>query len=156
MISFPKPSERDKIALTILVVFSVIIALYFGMRYSFSYRIEAADNFREDRLFLMELHTQGEEITRLEASMKSSAMEGEDQTLLILASTTAKEKKISFKRIQPDGEGFLQIWLEEANFNALLLWLSDIERKNGIHVAQISVERTKRDGFVNARITLMR
>jgi len=156
MISALKISDRDKLALLVLATFFISILIYFGVRISFDYKNEAMDDFRESRLLLMDISGNGRKISMLENSQKSRAKMGSDQTLLTLASISAKEKDIAFKRFQPDGDSLLQLWLEDANFDTLLRWLFEIETKNGIRVAQISVERTKRDGFVNARVTLVR
>jgi len=153
---FSRLSDRDRAALTALIVFFVALFLYWAVQASFSYRIKTSAAFRESRLLLVDIYSYGKKISLLEASKKSKINAGSDQALLTLASSSAKDKNISFKRFQPDGDNLLQLWLEEVNFNVLLWWLSEIESKHGIGVTQISVERTKRDGFVNARITLMR
>lgn len=153
---FQSLSENDKRALVVLSVFSFALFLYWSLQTSFAYRTEAVNAFRESRLLLMDLYNHGRTVKNLELSMKLNAKSGADQPLLTLASTSAKDKNIPFKRFQPEGDGLLQLWLEEVNFNMLIWWLSEIETKNGIRVERISVERTKRDGFVNARITLAR
>jgi len=153
---FLKISDRDKIALMALAAFFVAVLLYSGLRASYSYRTEAAAAFRDSRLLLIDLYTYGRKIRTLESFGKSRVNAGQDQTLLTLVNASAKERSITFKRFQPDGDSSLQLWLEDVNFNAVLWWLTKIENNNGIRVAQISVERTKRDGFVNARITLVR
>lgn len=149
-------SGRDRKALVALAVFFIAILLVWCVQASFGYRTEAQSTFRENRLFLMDLYSYGKKISMLEASTKSNIQAVSDQALLTIASSSAKDKNLAFKRFQPDGDNSLQLWLEDVNFNVMLWWLSDMENKQGIRVAQITVERTKKDGFVNARITLMR
>ena len=61
---------------------------------------------------------------------------------------------MSFKRYQPVGDSGLSLWLENSAFNQLVLWLERLEKRHGIRVDEISVERAAQDGVVNVRLVL--
>ena len=76
------------------------------------------------------------------------------QTLLTRVSRTAQQHQIKPNRLQPEGEGNVSVWFDAVAFNSLVRWLQELERKEGISVQQISVDRQDKPGLVNARIVL--
>lgn len=146
-------SASDKRAVVILVIFLFASFMYFMTAWSFNYRKEQVLALETNRSLMALLDASAKKI---HASKDHTKYENLDQPLLTLVSSTAKENQIVFKRFQPDGESVLKLWMENTNFNSLLLWLQSIDRKNGISVEEISVERSKTEGFVDVRLTLRR
>jgi len=67
---------------------------------------------------------------------------------------TAKKAKITITRFQTSGENTVQVWLEDADFSALLLWLDTLQNKQGIHVDSIAITETNKPGLVAVRAAL--
>lgn len=82
---------------------------------------------------------------------------GSPQSLLTLSDESAKAHRLSaaIKRVQPDGQHTVRVWLEDALFDDLLRWLDTLAVQHGIRITGFSVERVAATpGRVNARITL--
>ncbi len=58
------------------------------------------------------------------------------------------------KRIEPEGQNSVRVWLEQAAFDDVIQWLQNLKRDYGIHTADIVIERQAAAGRVNARLTL--
>ena len=69
---------------------------------------------------------------------------------------TAKEFNLggSLKRVEPKEEDSVRVWLEDAIFEDVLLWLADLENNYGIAAVSVSAERKNIPGYVDARIVL--
>lgn len=62
----------------------------------------------------------------------------------------------ALKRIEPDSEKQVQVWLENADFDKLISWLELIDNKYAITVHSTSINKVSKNtvGAVNAHITL--
>lgn len=79
-------------------------------------------------------------------------------SLLALVDQTAKRSKLgsAIKRVEPEGSVGVRLWLEQASFDNVLLWLAQIRQSHGVEVNRISIEQPDGPGIVNARISLQR
>ena len=77
------------------------------------------------------------------------------QSLLSLVDQTARSSVIgsSLKRVEPEGEGSVKVWLEQAAFDDMISWLVALEQQHGLSVATITIER-QAVGRVDANMTL--
>jgi general secretion pathway protein M len=60
----------------------------------------------------------------------------------------------SVKRVQPDGQTKARVWLENANFDAMIKWLESLQRQQGIRIVTSVIEKQEEAGIVNARLVL--
>lgn len=93
---------------------------------------------------------------QLRAALPAAGRLPPGQSLLGVADQTAKSGSLgpAMKRIEPEGQHSARVWLEQAAFDDLVLWLQNLKREYGIHAADIVIERQEAAGRVNARITL--
>lgn len=93
---------------------------------------------------------------QLRAAMPASGRLPPGQSLLGVADQSAKSGNLgpALKRIEPEGQRSVRVWLEQAAFDDLMLWLQGLKRDYGIDAADIVIERQEAAGRVNARITL--
>ena len=80
------------------------------------------------------------------AKMMSENSAGRGQSLaadefVSTVSGSASRQSLEVKRLEPSGDRKLRVWLEGASFNSLVLWLQDLNKKHGIGVAEISVDK---------------
>ena len=75
--------------------------------------------------------------------------------ILSLVTQQAKRSNINLKRFEPDGNG-LRIWLEDAVFDDAIRWLEELNKKHGIQIKQINVDRSEKSGLVDLRGTLFK
>jgi type II secretory pathway component PulM len=48
------------------------------------------------------------------------------------------------------------VWLEQADFDALVRWLADVQKRMGVYAESAVVDPQKEAGVVNARLVLRR
>lgn len=79
-------------------------------------------------------------------------------SLLSLVERTARQGRLApaVKRVQPDGEQGVRIWLENASFDDLLVWLHQLATAHGVALSEVAVERQQAAGIVNGRLLLER
>jgi general secretion pathway protein M len=79
------------------------------------------------------------------------------RSLLALADGTAREAGLDgvLKRVEPVGEGRVNVWLENTTFDHTMLWLESLRQSYGVRVDELSIDRATAPGVVNARITLI-
>lgn len=115
------------------------------------------------------LETQVQEQQALKRWMEQSAAEvqqlrrggagqglGAGRSLLTVVDQTARGGQLgpSLKRIEPEGENSVKVWLEQAAFDEMMSWLVTLEQQYGVTVATITIERQAVAGRVDAHLTL--
>jgi len=77
-------------------------------------------------------------------------------SLLSQVEQTANQSKLrkSIRKIQPEGDRGVRIWIDNAGFDDVLLWLERLQNQHGIEVADFSVERQPEIGRANIRLLL--
>jgi len=80
------------------------------------------------------------------------------EALLSVVDQTARSHGLrqQIKRLKPQGEDAVQLWLEQAAFDNIVKWLGDLTEKQSVIVDSISMDKQTASGLVNARITLSR
>lgn len=87
---------------------------------------------------------------------QGSARSGQTGPLLSQVEQTASQSKLqnNIRKIQPEGEQGVRIWMDNAGFDDILMWLERLQKQHGIEVTDISVERQPEQGRVNLRLLL--
>ena len=148
-------SPSDKRALIILGSFFFVMVCYFGIGKTFGYRADAQVELMEERQLKWWVKTYAPVVVG-GGGEASGALEDLDQSLLNVASNSAKTFSLKFKRFQPEKDTMLRVWMEEVNFNDLMKWLDSVEKANGIRVHRVTVERKDKPGIVDVNLTLER
>lgn len=80
-----------------------------------------------------------------------------DRSLLGITDETARAAGLAGQvaRIEPTGDGQVRVWLESADFVAVMGWLESFSRNRPVRVDQLQVDRARSDGQVNVRVTLV-
>jgi general secretion pathway protein M len=97
------------------------------------------------------------EVKQLQGVDSSGASRPQDgRSLLAVVDQTAKRRGLGsgLKRLEPDGQAAVKVWLEQVSFDDMVAWLTSLEQKNGLAVATITIDRQDDAGRINARITL--
>lgn len=147
-----KLPKRDKNALSILAVFVMFCFVYWAGTISLNYKIAAVAKFESVRGAVWWVDSMSDKIL----TMQKDTMRLKDQSLLELASSDAQGLNITFKRVEPEGEDELRLWVENIRFNAGLMWLHRLNALHKINIQQLQVEPTDVEGYVNLRVTLLR
>ena len=148
-----QPRERQLVitAAALLVFFSAYLLLWqpYGGK-----RLQALrDNVAEQRATLAWMQ---QAALRAQQLRGGGVQAGNGQSLMTVVDQTAKNNDLSaaMKRIEPAGEHSVRVWIEQAPFDTLASWLDELNRRHGVHVELITLDREAGPGRVNARITL--
>lgn len=95
---------------------------------------------------------------QIRAQGGSNATANPGGSLLTLADSSLRRIGLgsALKRIQPEDENNVKIWLEQASFNVLLSWCNQVESQ-GLRVSVAGItpaDSNSKNGLVKARITL--
>lgn len=145
-------SQRDRNALAILAIFLLFCFIYWATVISFRYRAKAVAEFESVRGAVWWVDNMSDKILAIQKDVTRV----KDQSLLELASSDAEGLNITFKRVEPEGEDQLRLWIENIRFNAGLMWLHRLNALHKISIQQLQVEPTDMEGHVNLRVTLLR
>lgn len=88
--------------------------------------------------------------------LQGSAAVKQSGPLLSQVEKTAGQSKLrdSIRKIQPEGERGVRIWMDNAAFDDVLMWLQRLKTQHGVEVVDFSVERQPAAGRVNLRLLL--
>ena len=78
------------------------------------------------------------------------------QSLVLIVDQTARSAGLasSLRDTQPSGTGGIRIRLEAAPFDVIIAWVADLAQKQGLVVESATVDRTARNGVVNASLIM--
>jgi general secretion pathway protein M len=79
-------------------------------------------------------------------------------SLVVVIDRSARQAGIanSLAGQSPNGDNGIRVRLENAPFDNLVIWLSNLQQQYGIAIDSASVDRTGKPGVVSANIVLMR
>lgn len=148
-------ARKDRIALIILGAFLGLLLLIYGaMIPAHRYADQAAGYFYKQTSLQSWVEVNAGKVNPLKENNPDQDTEVFGQSLLSIASGSAKEYQISFKRFEPNGDSELRIWLEKMPFNQVLAWLGELKDSYSVDVIQANIDRRELAGTVNARIVL--
>jgi general secretion pathway protein M len=96
------------------------------------------------------------EVKQLQRSGTGTAKPRVGRSLLALVDQTAKLGKLGagLKRLEPEGQTSVKVWLEQVSFDDMVRWLTSLEQQYSLSVSTITIDRQDTPGRVNARMTL--
>jgi general secretion pathway protein M len=89
---------------------------------------------------------------------KSSAQDGgsQSETLTQLVDQTVASNELHMSRFQPGSSGDVQVRLDNASFDQVLRWLSELENKHGVTLREFGIAPGSGPGLVNVSVRLFR
>lgn len=95
-----------------------------------------------------------QEVKQLRGSSGQPSKPASGKSLLSLVDSTAKAARLgkSLKRVQPDGEQKVRVWLEEANFDDVVRWLTTLETRQGVRIVSTVFQAKEAAGQVDVRL----
>ncbi len=80
------------------------------------------------------------------------------RSMLSVVDTAARQAGLGtkVKRIQPDGDKNVRVWIEEAPLTDILRWIQTLHDRHGIDTSNLNMDRGKAAGTASARMTLER
>ena len=80
------------------------------------------------------------------------------QSLVVIVDKTTRERGLGpqLKRNQPDGDSSIRLRFENASFDALMGWLSQLQNQYGLTTTSANIDVAAGTGRVNCNLTLER
>jgi general secretion pathway protein M len=152
-------SQQEQMALVIGAAVLLLLLLYLMAWQPFTEALERNQQLvKGQQATLSWMEAQLPEIRRLSRSQTRSGRGASNEALLTLVDRTAKQRQLrqQIQRIKPQGDKSVQLWMEQADFDALMKWLGELTEQHGIEIDSLSVDRQELPGLVNARLVLQR
>ncbi|MDH5409713.1 MAG: type II secretion system protein M [Gammaproteobacteria bacterium] len=75
-------------------------------------------------------------------------------SLLGLIEKTARQGGLgsSIRKVQPEGQNGVRVWLDKVSFDAVMTWLDELQVKQGVMVSSFTAEQVPEPGRVNIRM----
>jgi general secretion pathway protein M len=140
-------------AASLIIILLLYVAIWEPLSYSVaSLRTSTA----EQRTTLVWMRQAAQEIRQLRGMNGAHTPSAAGQSLLTLVDRTVKISQLggALKRIQPDGDRRVQVWMEGASFDDVIRWLVKLKTQYGIQVESSTVEVKEQAGRVDTRLVL--
>jgi len=148
---------QERITVTAGAVALAIMLFYVAVWDPIHSSVEQLEkNVAKQAPLLQWMQQAAEDVKNLKGT-KSQLKSKAGQSLLSLVDSTAKSSKLgnALKRVKPDGEKKVRVWLENASFDAMVTWLEKLNKNYGIEVLTLVVDRKDVPGEIDARITFV-
>ena len=157
MIGNLNPRERN--ALIVGGIILGVLLIYTVLWKPFSNKVEKLEHsVQEQRALQQWINTASAEAQRLRATKNTnSTMQSTGgQSLLSVVDQVAKQDRLgsALKRIEPEGSTKVRVWIEQAPFDDVVLWMGHLKDTYGVQVTNVSIDRQGSSALVNARITV--
>ena len=108
---------------------------------------------QQDLAFLQQARSQ---LQQLQSRDQKSGASRQGKSLLALADASARKAGLgpNIQRLEPLDDKRIRLEYKAADFDVLMGWLADLNRRYGIRADDVSVDRASGNGQVNARLTL--
>lgn len=150
--------RRDQQALVALTVAVLLFVIYFGIWRPVSAFHDEAVSARESAGSLVAWMAANQStIQQIAASGTESATPSsitDGRALMSTVTRSAGEAGLSLQRFEPSGESGIRVWLENAPFSQVALWLETLNSEHGIAIDQAAMDRGGSPGQVSVRLTL--
>lgn len=155
---FDKLEKREKYIVTtgaILLTFAIFFAAIWQPVFS-SLETER-QRYQSQRQLLTWMQETALEINRLKSTGANSADRFKNQSLSSLVALSATSSGVrSFIKKQESDRDNVKVQLEQADFDRLVAWINDMQKKYAIQASKIRVEAEDKPGAVRAQVTLER
>ena len=145
-------NERERRIVGIGAVVAVVLfifAVFMPLQRSVSAGAQRIERKRDDLAWLQSVAPQ---LNGLSATTPAPLHE----SLVALVDRTARETGLSKSLVgsQPSGNGGLNARFEQASFDQLVAWLSQLGERYGVHAESATVDAAGAPGIVNASLVL--
>lgn len=154
---FDSRQPQERLALLIMAAFIVGLLIYT------LFWLPLNDDIAQKRLWVSEqqetltwMERTASDINRLQSGNRTGQSRKSSEALLTTVDRTAKQTQLrdTIKRIKPQGNDKVQLWLEQAPFDRVIRWLDTLQRQYNITVSAITIEKQNGSGLIDARINL--
>jgi len=149
-------SQRERLLVAAaggLILFALVWLL--GLQPLYSAKAQAALRVADKSALLSDLQRQAALVA---TGTTAQSVQGLDQSIVVVIDRTARLRKLSpyLKRNQPDGNNTVRLRFENAPFDDVLTWLSELQGAYGLSAESASFDQAGAPGRINCNLVLTR
>ena len=151
-------TPQDRSTITFGAAALLLLLLYLLVWTPFSQKIEQKRMLVSGQKTTLNWMRERAVEVRMLKAIQAPAISSSQEALLTLVDKTAKQNRLrqQIQRLKPEGNDSVQLWMEQAPFDALIKWLGNLSVQYGVTVESLNIERLETPGQVNARLNLHR
>ena len=143
-------SDRDRSALLMLVLFMLLLVGYYGLYApARDYHQHAREAYQLEHELNQWLQAQATAVRAM--PIKAPVNAPENGSSLTLVNNSARQFQLNIKRVQPESNGDLRLWMEDVSFDNTLKWLHYLQ-STGMRIRELNLDQSN-PGKVNLRAT---
>jgi general secretion pathway protein M len=149
------PRERLMVGVTaVFVIIALVWLLLLNPLYTSKAKLET--RVAEKSTLLVELQRRASQ--RNSTSVSGAQVQGLDQSIVVVIDRTTRLRGLSdyLKRNQPDGNNTVRLRFENAPFDDLVTWLSEVKTGYGLTTTSASIDLAGAPGRINCSLVLDR
>lgn len=151
-----QPSEQKAIILAAIVL---VCALVYSLIWQplVSARDVKRAQVENNQVLLMWMQKKAELIAELKLTSPNLLHEESHRSLLSIVDSRASQLGLrnAITKIEPNGDNKVILWMDEINFDALMVMLGELEISDHISANSVSIKKLDQSAMVKAKINLM-
>ena len=144
--------QRDRTALLGLSLFLGVLLLIYGVFVPvIDFKTQARERFAHQQELYVWLDSQ-RNLVAASSIIAPNKPTPKAESPLTLVNSSAKKFELTLKRVQPESNGSLRVWIENANFDDAIKWVEELGEQ-GLNIKELNIDKQK-PGVVNLRLTI--
>jgi len=156
---FEQLAPRERLLVTVagaLTIGALIVTL--AIRPLFSQAALAEQRVNDKQALLLDLERVASRLGTQRGAGAAAVAGPDNRSLVVLIDQTTRAAGLAgfIKRNQPDGNDSIRLRFENAPFDSLLSWLTDISARHGLSADNANIDSAQESGRVNCNLVLTR
>lgn len=148
-------SPRERLFLMAgAVLLAGVLLVQFVLVPAIDYRDDARRSYERASAMLADIRAGAGEAMALRQA-RAERPDGGDSSIRAVAGGTARRIGIAMTRLQPDGDGGLNVWFDDVDSELLYRWILEIRREHGVGIAMATIRKNADRPTVRAQVLLV-
>ena len=133
----------------------ILVVLYFGIWLPLTDKMDALGrSVMQKRQDVAWMRQAAAEVRQLKGTSAASSTASGSRSLLGVINQTARPllKGAVVKRVEEEQRDSVRVWIEQTAFDDLMRWLDLLERRHGVTISSLVIDRQDQPGRVNVRL----
>lgn len=148
-------SSSERLVVNGVGVLVLLVLLFLLLILPAQRAVDKAEMTLNGKQSLLSWMKDNEQVARMAAKGGGGRAQS-DQPLQSIVTSTAPALGINVKRIEPESDDKLRVWLEKVSFDKTMRWLHQIEARYGVRIANVSIDAEREQGLVTAKLVLQK
>lgn len=155
---FESLQARERMALVAAALMTVVALLYVLAWEPLDSAVDRLrNNLAAQTAALAWMQSASAEVGQLKRSRPRQAA-ARNRSLLAVVDQSAQRAGLrqALQRMEPEGSDSVKLWVTATAFDNLVLWLGELQSREGVTISSLTINPTEVPGQVEARLTLQR